>query len=256
MADKAIARGLELIKRSRVAICGLARNNEERLPIYIRKVEELMDLCHRANVFIYENDSTDATKRILVDWMHDNDDVLVKPTNPGLESFGSVATLKRAKHMCDCRNKYLDMIRSSGQKYDFIIPIDVDLQDWPIEGILHSLGQSVDWNCISANGKDSFIDKNNKKQIIYYDNWSLVSIQSDLPRHTVRIAWPNNHPLIRVKSGFGGIAVYKAKEMLECYYHPKHYSGVYGSEHVGLHAVMWDKGYNQHFVNPAMEVIR
>ena len=56
-----------------VVVCGIVRNAEKglrrNLPIIDKVLTKFKDFC----VFIYENDSTDGTKKILQDWQSKNE---------------------------------------------------------------------------------------------------------------------------------------------------------------------------------------
>lgn len=128
----------------RVAIGALARNCDENLPSNIERIEELRSRFSKSIVFIYENNSTDSTKSILVEWSskskgvyvksEDIDETLYKSSNK-IGRLYRGTEIGRIKKMCDCRNKLLDMIRHKGP-FDYVIFIDIDIAWFSIDGVV------------------------------------------------------------------------------------------------------------------------
>lgn len=228
-------------------VCGLCHNNARTLPNTLSRIEGLSAHFKEAALVVYENDSTDGTFSLLQ--KHPKID-LVSENLPLFKQFGPVATRKRALHMALCRNKYLDVVKKSYSSYDYMVVTDMDLLDWKVEGVLHSLSYMDKYDSLTANGLDKYQDK-----VIYYDTWSLVR---DMVVQNKRLCEPfsmESAP-IGVDSAFGGLAIYKIPSIMSLSYGLWHDSfGVYGSEHTGLHVALKGIGGGQ-AINPFMVVER
>ena len=160
------------------------------------------------------------------------------------------------------RNKYMNFLNNNLAKRDYVIIIDLDISDFNINGIIHSFGTPINWDCISANGIS--ISSTFRKQ--YHDSYALIEYgQLDLPQteHLIKINrirysfLKPRMPLILVDSAYGGLAIYKWTSIKDLYYSCLLNDDVKvqcKSEHVGLHCKMKEYGHDLIFINPSMSV--
>ncbi len=191
-------------RRSSVFICGLIRNAEQYIYRLFSRIEKIRDLFDESTVFLYENDSDDATPFLLSRFncgykseklkkkRHDND-----------------TSYERTVDMAHYRNQYLTEYRN-GKCYDYVIVLDTDLNGgYSYEGILHSL--ALNCEVVTSNGllyqhTDQGLVRN------FYDTWAYRRLDHPEAHNSGEInkLWYNRgEPPIRVLSGFGGMAIYR-----------------------------------------------
>lgn len=236
------------IKQQRCVIASICRNLAGDLAEKIRKLISLGDMFADYRIVIYENDSDDSTPDILNLIAKQNSKILVQTEKLGKPRLGEDITYGRAKALAEYRNRYLSVIKDGFDDYDKMIVIDLDLQHWWLDGILHSL--SYDHDAMTANG----IQLTNKGYV-YYDTWTFVKTDT-LITHLMHKPWYLYHPLVKVKSAFGGLGIYKIPSIMSCEYKPVVVNDVYTDEHVGFHFDMIAHGHDEIYVNPTMLVER
>ena len=74
---KIVSKGFKYMKRKNIVICGLARNIESRIDDMIRKLELLGSNFKSYKIVIVENDSTDLTRELLLQWKDRNPNVII-----------------------------------------------------------------------------------------------------------------------------------------------------------------------------------
>lgn len=223
MEDKIIiAKGYKLMAQSNIAICAIVRNCEKSLIKNRPKIELLQSKFKNSKLIIFENDSVDETKAILKNWNDSSEDVICKCENfntitiPDTKGTGvnKYFSAHRISKMVSYRNQYLDMLESLNFLYDFLIIIDLDIENFSLDGIAHSFGVSHQWNVVTANGY-SYSPKLKKR---YHDTYALVELGNENISQTENSIFENQHkwsfltagmPLIPVYSAFGGMAIYK-----------------------------------------------
>lgn len=247
------SRGFEVMRNSKVLICGITRDNAERLPKTIQRIEQLGSCFQDYKVVIYENDSKDKSQQILSEWVKTNPKVIYiqeKLDLPPAIHTGGLSTL-RFQRLAQCREKYREeVVNPIYGEYKYVVVVDMDLKDWSLEGIAHSFAQPS-WDIISANGRWG---------PIYYDT---LAFRNDIftdtlnrgnQREMAKVAMKRSRfrPLVPCRSSFGGLAVYKRDCFLACSYTDS--SLVDDCEHVIIHNCMRNKGFDKVYMNPAMLV--
>lgn len=238
--------------RSKVVICGLARNVEHILQTNIQRVEKLASLfCYYA-VTVYENDSTDATPELLQAWSRANPRVLAvsvdrgDPVNPGTRC------LDRATRMATYRNELRRRILAEKQTKwaSHIIVIDLDLPGgWSYDGIASSFGVPTEtWDFMGSNGL-LLRDYGGKSNVlVYFDVWAFRPHGSDAPQRPEVInpkRWRRGEDLVPVNSCFGGLGIYRSQAFERCSYDGS------DCEHVPFHRKMREAGMGRIFMNPS-----
>lgn len=244
-----VNRGLNNLCNSSIAVCSLVRDSETNLLKFFDFLDSLRCIVGDDwfTPIFFENDSTDNTLDHTLAYCASVDGVVLskqlnKPPLPANDSA------ERAEHMAYCRNQYLGYVKKHNE-FDYLIVADSDIQGWDMNGIFSSFAYP-DWDVMTANGLDVYGDK-----LIYYDIWSHVE-ENRVHMHALKEAYGRFEEPVRVQSGFGGLAIYKMSSIIQSSYGVKRIQGRYGSEHVGLHFDMAEKGFDKIYVNPAMITLR
>lgn len=258
-----------------VAICALARDCSEALQINIPKIEELRLCFNSSAVVIVENDSKDATKKVLQDWSGTfpsvtiiskdyNTVTLPEPTAANLYPGTSIARIEK---MATYRNIYIDWIENQEEKFDLVIMVDVDVENFSAMDIVESIRNApVNWGGLFANG---FTDtKLAGKQVytMYYDMYAYAEeLPDDMPYFTYAKLFKlkkglnkklRAQPFLPVVSAFGGIGIYKAEAIAGIRYRTIPNGDQYLQavcEHVLFNNDVIKKGY-QNFVSSILKV--
>ena len=195
----------------KVILGGIVRNIEGNIGAIFKFIFQLKQVIPSLEVCLYENNSTDNTKETLKELETHLDYVSVKCENYPEEFFFSfpARTYKnegcRIHKIAFARNKLLEMINK--KESNFIIMMDLDINILPdvnvIADILQQMNANKDIHVLFANG----IQANGH----YYDGYEYRSEQ--LPFGPEPLG-----PLIPVISAFGGLAIYRANVIKDCFY--------------------------------------
>jgi len=264
--------GLKKLSESTIIICGIVRNCGRNLK---KNIETIMKLCRTAknfHVVIFENDSTDNTKKILQKWANTEKNIHIS-----LNDFDTITipekhnevnpafSLHRIEKMTNYRNSYLDIIEKENLSGDYVIVVDMDVRKITLQGIIASFSLDYEWDALTANGTSRSPSTFFRKR--FYDTYALVECgQENIPQteRSIRAAqyrWAflkPRMPLMRVASAFGGLAIYRRQAIAGCRYGvlPNDDNKVETrSEHIFFHRQMREKGYDKIFIHPAMRVI-
>jgi len=244
----AVERGRAAMGRSRVAICGLARNVEAYLPLTIARIERLGRMFADYRVFIYENDSTDATPRQLAQWAASNRRVEVVSETRHLPRHPAVRSLERAADMAAYRDRCQCEVGRRWADFDYACVVDTDLPDgWSYDGIAHSFGCG-EWDFVGSYGIIYQRQRLIPSRALHYDVWAYRPLGSFEPLETREgnlLAWRRGEALVPVNSCFGGLGLYRMPAWLSAQYRGS------DCEHVPLHREMRERGYGRLFLNPS-----
>jgi glycosyltransferase involved in cell wall biosynthesis len=236
------------MRQSTAVISGLARNVAEILPVTIARIERIGESFGDYRVVIYENDSHDETRSLLLAWAKRNPRVRVIVETIGDPVNPCARCLQRAARMANYRNRCLDVIREEFADFDYALMLDTDLKGgWSYDGIANTFGHDH-WDFVGSNG---IIFKRVGRELnvpIQYDAWAFRWDEnfSALPTASVNVLrWQRGQPLVPVTSCFGGLGIYRMTALLSA-----RYSG-WDSEHIPLHQAMRKKGFNRMFINPS-----
>ena len=250
---KKVQDGYEIMKESRVVVCGLARDVYDRLQYSgLSRLEHLGGLFGGVAFVIYENDSEDGTDELLKQWGDvDNRHIFSEKLNidrlKGREK-------RRVNSMAAYRNKCLDFIKETYSDFDYYIPIDLDLVGGvSYDGIAHTIGSvGLDWDFVGSNGKNS-----RRGTVRYWDTFPHREIDNEdmsIGRQHMFALGRKLAPLKRgesflpVNSCFGGMAIYKMSSIQDAAYTGE------SSEHVAFNRTIIDRG-GKGFVNPSQIVL-
>ena len=253
-----IRNGYNIMKQSNVIICGITRDNASNMVQTLDLIDRINGCFQQGYIILYENDSCDKTVEIIQHWKQtrksykdlkktkDNVVLISEKLNwPSAISSGGLSK-GRFEKLAYCRNKCLGEIRKT--KYDsvtYVINLDMDLFDCPLDGIAHSFGCSDQWDSVSANGvygKKTYFDG-----LAFRNQEFTDTLNFDSQRYGSQLIYSPDLPLVPVDSAFGGLAIYKRKCLLDCNYNGD------DCEHVALHQCQKNtQGCQRIFMNPAM----
>ena len=241
----------------RVIFCTTISNEEKNFNNFFKLIDKLKKIFNESYIILIESDSTDNTNQLFENEMESR--------NGEIHSLGNLRNkfVKRSKRLEVCRNKYLSLINNNKflREFDYMIVLDADnvnelLSPEVVNKSLVDL-KNEEWSCIFPN-----------QLYFYYDIWAL-RIQKlyetdcfkefkDLLKNysykksyhlsiTKKMFFLKNRKdrYIKVISAFGGMGIYKIKNILDIYYDSK---GGKECEHVYFHQKIYNK-YNSLFID-------
>lgn len=248
-----LALGAQEMKKHKVAICGITRDNAKELPRVIKHIEYTGEQFADYRVIVFENDSRDHTKTILKKWQADNTKVRILMQDYQLKKRPNI------QFLADIRNQYLIALEENPeyQDFDILMVVDLDMQHgWDMRGLFHSFHQFSNWDGVCSNGVftmaghmwDMFAFRNSEFPALP-DNLEAIQYKTEIIPRGQRV-YPVNSKLLPVYSCFGGLAFYKRAFITGCRYH-----SIKGDcEHVAFHQCLRKKQASL-FMNPS-QIIR
>ncbi|MDE5944141.1 MAG: glycosyltransferase [Rikenella sp.] len=250
-----------MIEKS-IVIAALARDCNESLIRNIPRIESLRSRFVRSQVVVIENDSKDDTKETLKQWAIRSPGVEAVINDFGTVTIPQVSTenknpatsLHRIEKMACYRNMYMDYVRSLDWEPDYLIVVDVDVQDFSVEGIVTSIEKAPsDWGGLFANGNRYYCSK----FPYFFDLYAYVpegcenkpdQKQDELFFESKRITRRiRNQEYVSCLSAFGGVGVYKWGVIKDHNYRaqPNHRSRLFEAmcEHVPFNLTVVAQGY-------------
>jgi len=264
--------GKKISSEKSILFCGICRNVESRIEQNILRIKETAKIFKDHHIYMYENDSTDATKEIINEYV-DQDLTFQSETR---EDSNYVEILQRGEDrsqfnrccaLSKCRNKYIDFLEKSDRKFDYVAVIDLDLWGgWSYDGIAHSINwlNLPEVGGVTAHGVLS--DYHNNKSVeevhpdhwLMFDSWSWRSYDTKgiFPTSVAQynyIKLDTSSTPILVDSNFNGLGIYKSECVLGNRYQSKKWSDTDADvEHVAFHRRIYEMGlkilYNPNMV--------
>jgi len=237
-----IARGRERMAGARVAIGGLARDVERELPRNLERLERIGRCFAEHRVVVFENDSVDATPKLLAEAARRDPRLTVRSETLGTRRWGAVRDLERAAQMAGCRNRLQALLLDVAGDFDHVIVADLDLEGWSLDGLANAFGHD-DWDGMTSQGV-----RFRRNRPFFYDGWAFRTLD-DAPwhPHSLRaMVFPRGTPPVRVRSAFSGLAAYRMEAFA---------AGRYGGEdceHVVFHDSLARAGFDRLYLNPSM----
>ncbi len=213
------------IDGKKTAIAFLVRDCEKSLPRFLKRIERLRRYFKNSTVYILENNSRDATKRLLEHYRDTNSNVvLCSSDEPELDA------VSRMERMTELRNRCIDMVRDSSFEPQYYILIDSDL-DFAPPSVIRALKHApADWAALFANGKYFLKAGFIRIPVLYYDLFaylpedtrvgngdSLTETQMHKLRPHTQRALQKQHYL-KCRSAFGGVGIYRYEATADCHY--------------------------------------
>jgi glycosyltransferase involved in cell wall biosynthesis len=240
----------------KVVIAGCTKNSATYIVESLHKLVEMGKLFTTYHIVLYENDSTDNTVEILTKFKKDNICFeFISETNI-IERIKYTHLHNRVQILEHCRNTLLAYILKHFVEYDLMIMIDLDnvLERFNPKTILNAFKYGDDWSALTANCIGKYYDiwalrisdkiwRNDIHGKIWpkplmHDCWSQM-VDNVHPRICIneyQQVIPINMPLIQTSSSFGGLGIYKIKDIYACKYNS--YNNLYmfcQCEHVLFH---------------------
>lgn len=264
LEDKDINKGHLRASQSKIAICCLARNNENVVEKSKNRFEYIGSHFKDYKIVLFENDSSDNTRDLLTQWSNENSNVVLldccemgscdcKLKQKSGYSMGSYS-LQRLAKMARFRQEYLNFVNQKCADYDYMLVVDFDLDgNADINGLFDSLAKD-DWGAIFCNGRTSipgcfglitvpydslaYIDENSS-----YDNITVSTFNLFHNNMSMEMLVNTSH-FGRVKSAFNGYGLYKINVLKNCSY----IGDDNLCEHINLAKCINDKGEKM-FIN-------
>ncbi len=234
------------------AVLFLLHDNMDRLERNFALVDELMQRTFdRVLYCVYENDSTDGTAEWISDLAARREDVRVLSENGYRPAMADGRDSQwRYERMATCRNRCLDLARKYAPDVDYAVVLDIDFagfdQVYLAEAIREIDELHPGWQALCGSGLSQrdlgfygpsmrVVPTRGSLPVRLYD---IAAMETDTPQQdalaAAALAGPADDPPVRVRSAFGGIAVYKPEVLYSL-----RYEG-YDCEHVCLHRGMQD----------------
>jgi len=198
-----------------VIIVGCARDIEKYLPNTKEKLQMIKTLFKSSKIIIYENDSKDKTLDILKEW--ENEKLIKLITEKNIKG-------ERTERLAYARNLlYKEAMK---HKFDLLIIIDMDdvISLLSKESILSCFKLKENWAMVGANQNRIYYDLwalRTYDNWMPFDCWSCINIEKKSYKYCLNSRWknvPEYKKPIKVKSCFGGTAIYKRKYLNNCSY--------------------------------------
>ena len=211
--------------QDKILICGVIKNGENGFLNVKKSIEKLGQRVLDYRVIIYENNSTDATKELYLDWAKSEKKLIFIHENLSKEFLENFTIKKgdyRTEHIARARNIVLKKaLNLEFDSYPYLIMVDLDdFDEWNIDEILDSIkNPEKDWDGIFANGSYDLYALRSKEfllsaEILGWNLWSVFQPYIGLKLKKI-LASRRWYP---VESGFGGLAIYKREAIKGCIY--------------------------------------
>ena len=255
-----------------IIICGIVRNAERGLKRNIPEIKRLCQMSKGYKVFVYENDSTDMTKKLLKEW-HDSDpanvfvslnDTSAQPTIPSVSDVPSINPFysqKRIDKMAKLRNAYMQFVDDMGWSADYFVVVDLDVARISADNIMSSFVRE-DWDAVTAFGYST----SPKLKRRYHDTYALTELgdeenpqtEEKIIRNSEKYAnLDEGNPWVRVFSAFGGLAIYRFNSIKGLRYEVLKNNDPrvqVKCEHYSIYYQMKRRGFDRVYINPAMSL--
>jgi hypothetical protein len=261
------------LKEQSIIVCSIVRNAAKGLRRNIPIINRLCALFKTYDIIVYENDSTDNTRELLINWKKYNksnihiicEDVESSSTVPSSSEVrcNPFFSKKRIAKMAYLRNKYMKYIDENKLVADYIVIVDLDVAELYLEDIINSFEIEKEWDVICAYGYS--LGPSLRRR--YHDTYALsLHGESNIPQ-TERFIFElprklakdfnNSIDLYPVDSAFGGLAIYKFNAIQGLRYKviDNDDSRVeVRCEHFSLNRQAAERGYTRIFINPEMKL--
>lgn len=241
-----VANGLDIAKKSKVVFVGLARSIEWAIPNATHRISESGKLFADWKVVVFENDSEDGTKEILKRWqdIEEPGRVHLSLNDFGFEHLHGWQPL-RVERYALYRNECRKMAQEIMPDADFVVVMDYDA--WgghSHDGLFNSvswLNKTPNAGCMASVSLFQIRDNEGRLNLCHYDQWAFrwESWSHRIAPWFTRWIPPVGCPPMKVRSAFGGLAVYRPAPFFA-----SQYQGGPDIEHVGLHKAMKAIGYD------------
>lgn len=265
-----VNKGKQIARDSKIIVAGLLQNCFRQLPQLMERCMRIVSSFKDYRIVILENNSSDDSRKYLLEWAKDNDKVTIlcgdayAINTEECDIFSAKFTNDhspmpdRIQRMAYLRNVYMDHISHYYKNFDYLCVMDMDLDgELMIDGFFQSLWvmQKKKATGIAGNG----MIRRENGDFYYYDSFAHVELNephimtdmSSKSEHDNYVHINMTHLYStqmtpdRVRSAFGGIAIYNLQRIIKNRYN---YSSTYLScEHAFFHENM-DLYVNPRFI--------
>lgn len=258
--------GAAVMRDAKVAIVGLARNCGHSLRANISRALDIAADCREAAVHIEENDSTDDTKKILLEASAESCNITATLQTLGRkqrgDEFAGPRTRDLAEYRTTCQSWVLDFAADS----DYVVVVDWDQRGgWSHYGVVNGFGwlaaTSDAYGMASVSLLETAVvamDENTPIKTtgwLHYDAWAL-RLNTWLDDYRMgHGSWKHQWiPLVgsdpvHVRSAFGGLCIYRTQDYL---------AGTYSGEdceHVTFHRTIKERTGKNLYINPTQRCV-
>lgn len=234
----------------KAAVLFLLHDNMDRLDRNFAVLDDRMQRTFGEVLYcVYENDSTDGTSEWIRELSARRNDVRLLSEQGYRPAMAEGRDSRwRYQRMADCRNQCLALARKYAPQVDYAVVLDIDFagldQVFIAAAIREIDGLHPGWQALCGSGLSQrdlgvygpsmrVVPTRGSLPVRLYD---IAAMEIDAPPQDVfaaaAMARPAPHPPVRVRSAFGGIAVYKPDVLYSLNYEGR------DCEHVCLHRRM------------------
>ena len=222
---------------SKAAVLFLLHDNMDRLERNFAIVDDRMQRTFGEVLYcVYENDSTDGTAEWIRDLSARRNDVRVLSEQGYRPAMAEGRDSRwRYERMAACRNRCLDLARQHAPHADYAIVLDIDFAGFSQVDIAAAIREidhlHPEWQALCGSGLSQ------RDLGVYGPSMRVVPTRGSLPVRLYDIAAMQTEymaqqdalaaaamagsaldPPVRVRSAFGGIAVYKPEVLYSLHY--------------------------------------
>jgi hypothetical protein len=218
----------ETAANKKILITGVVKNGENGFFNSKLCIESLVKHFEDYRIIIYENNSTDKTKKLYSEWAKSNNKLIYISedlTPEFLKNYTPLVGEYRCEFIARARNIVLKKALSNEfDDFDYILVPDLDFEvPWGINEILNIIeNPKKEWDMVAANGSyDIFALRLPNSRLfpetIGYNPTIRINdeIGNYLAMHLKQGKW------LKVESAFGGLAIYKRSSLKNCFYRSK-----------------------------------
>lgn len=244
-------------------IVGIARNAMPHLANTLELVDEVHRGFNSCRLYVYENDSTDDTAKVLDAYAATRPWATVEHETLGV-CDGRGFEKERTRRLAACRTKCQEWVRQNAAATTWTIVLDMDPHHgFSVDGLFNSIGWlstlASQPSVATPGAMASFSlygvqNGSGGKDIAGYDSWAARLNWWHDRRDEVGFAWfstllpPVGSPPIWMNSAFGGLCVYMTRAYLAGQYDGE------DCEHVPFHRSLRRAGY-QLYLNPGCRYV-
>lgn len=264
--------GADAAKTKSIIICVLLRDVADKIQNIRKKAEACGEMFRNYRVLIVENDSSDGTRPLLIEWARENPKVVILGcgVNTSVEKchipFASKKTeghgvdRTRIDKMTHLRNMYLEYVEENFPHFDFMCVWDLDIVGSVyLDGIQNTMGWFLspksplkDADVICAYGIRKYIDLK-----VYYDTYAHLDEGDDFQLkykylHDIEKGLSKHYKLgdspVKCVSCFSGFAVYRLRSVLDT----DSYYSISPTDNIECEHVRFHKKLKRIYLNPSM----
>lgn len=265
-ADKAAA-GDDELRRSSVAIVGLARNCADPLQANLERAAMLGAACKSWRLHVETNDNEDATDQVLADFAREYRQATFTSRRLGRPQFSAEFAGPRTVALAEYRTACQQWVRECAADADYVMVVDFDAWGgWLHQGVANGIGWLLELPDAYGMASVSLMqhpayetDNEGKSRPIdvwlHYDAWAL-RLNSVWDDYTAGVGGWKHHwlppvgsPPVPVCSAMGGLCIYRTAAYL---------AGTYDGtdcEHVPFHASVAGATGQQLYLNPSQRCV-